>query len=93
MMNKQHAERLHKVVRLSAYDAMDNEYTRKLEEATARLESLKAEQAKTGEGNDLWLDREIIRVSTSISFLKQLECERKKYDELRGLLGSVLNVY
>lgn len=96
---KAHAEKLAKLNRFCVdAGSKENEWTWKREEFEAELRELKEEKAKLEESSPdspilPVIERQMIRVETSIRWLYALEDERRKYDVLKEVLWSAANVF
>ena len=86
-------ERITKTARLANMFSRENEYTWKLEEKEQYLERLKEEQETATPEQELWYYKAIVKTETEIRYLKQLEAERRKYDELRSQITALMNCY
>ena len=91
-IEQQIAERINKTARFANMFNRENEYTYRREEAQRHLEVL-VEEAKEEPESKLWYVEAIARTETEIQLLKELEAERRKYDELRSQIASLMNVY
>ena len=91
-IEQQITERICKQARLANDFTRENEYTCRLKQAERRLEALKNEAEEEPE-SELWYAKAIARTETEIDFLKELEAERRKYDELRSHIVALMNVY
>lgn len=95
-LEKAHAEKLAKFRSFCAdAGSKENEWTWKREELEAQLIELEEKKAKLEESSPFLpvVDREIIRVKTSIYWLRDLEAERRKYEVLKDALWSLANVF
>lgn len=90
---RQIVERMEKTAKLANWFSRENTYTWKREEMELYLEDIEQRQIVEKAENDIWFIKEIVRVKTAIRYLKELEDERRKYDELRSHLTALTNVY
>lgn len=90
---RQIAERMEKTANFANWFNRENTYTWKREEMELYLEEMKQRQIDEKAENDIWFIKEIERTKTAIQYLKELEDERRKYDELRSHLTALTNVY
>lgn len=90
---RQIAERITKTAKLASWFDRENTYTWKREELEEHLVMVKKQQEEENAEDDIWFIKEIVRTETAIQYLKELEDERRKYDELRSHLTALTNVY